>query len=89
MIWTSNHTGVTPGDLYNLVTRNVSQLIKSIAIRPINISAEPALSVDLERNPEYAVHLFREYRHRNLGRCHSFNLGDISRRAGIHSVKVT
>ena len=87
MTWTSNDTSITESELYDLVTYNLTEMVKEIDVRYTEPNANGKLRslVDINHN----LSSFKEQGHRYFGRCYTFHPKENAEQPGIYYIKAT
>ena len=87
LTWTSNDTSITESELYNLITYNLTEVIKKIYVRFIvpNANSKSWTLVDINHNSSS----FKEQGYRTFGRCYTFYPKEIAKEAGVYYIKAS
>ena len=87
MTWTSNDTSITESELYDLVTYNLTEMVKEIYVRFTEPNANGKLRnlVDINNNSSS----FKEQGHRYFGRCYTFHPKPNGEQSGIYYMKAS
>ena len=86
--WSSNQSDISPEELYDLLTESPAQTIETLTIKSFDRSVEPTVIHLAEYSGDLSEFLV-EKRQRSFGRCHSIELGKMSKALnGIQSVRV-
>ena len=83
----SNLIGATPGDLFNTVTREPSEVIRTIIVKDFDGRVLEAVNVSEISSSTSQIGIY-ERRHRTFGRCYTINLSKISQKTPIKSLQI-
>ena len=83
--WSSNHSDVTPQQLFELVTRTPEELFAGVRIRTFHSEGDRySFSVNMSSAASVQVQT-----HRNFGRCYTLLPEERIRRLGVYYIKLS
>ena len=85
LTWSSNDTSTGPQKLFHLATYDLPEIVENITVHlsEKNRNGAREIQIDLdERSGE-----FKEVRHRNFGRCYTFQPDKNKRMFGVNFIK--
>ena len=86
LTWTSNDTFITPKTLFRLATYDLKEIVQNLSLHlsETTTKRENEIKIDLE----LMSGLFKEVRHRNFGRCYTFQLDSEKRSFIVNHIEV-